>query len=227
MVRHRRLVTAVSIWFAAVLGTTVLSTSSPPGAAGSPPATGASIPVSGSGGRLHLESLRLYLLGPGRSPGRVFFSYGSDDGQFRRAPARGRGRFRQTAHRHRIAMDLDEKELDTPGPLPGQLRNKRGTGVRIRLAPAGRPSRTPGTPPLRWRLSDTIRPSFRTRTPRTEIAITDKPGLMRLGFPANCSGPNFGEAVGFRFGLPPYGKTPSTPKMRCVAYLSPIATACL
>jgi sugar phosphate isomerase/epimerase len=25
----------------------------------------------------------------------------------------------------------------------------------------------------------------------------------------------------------PYGKTPSTPKMRCVAYLLPIATACL
>ena len=72
MVRRGPLVTAVSVSFAAVPGTTIHSTFAPPAASRTPPTTGTTISVSGSGGRLHLESLRLYLLGPGRSPGRFF-----------------------------------------------------------------------------------------------------------------------------------------------------------
>ena len=58
--------------FAAVPGTTIHRTSAPPTATGSPPTSGATISASVSGGRLHLKSLPLYLLGPGRSPGRFF-----------------------------------------------------------------------------------------------------------------------------------------------------------
>jgi hypothetical protein len=50
---------------AAVPGSTILSTSAPPPAAGSPPLTGTTIWASGWGGRLSLESLALYLWGPG------------------------------------------------------------------------------------------------------------------------------------------------------------------
>ena len=41
------------------------------------------------------------------------------------------------------------------------------------------------------------------RAPRAEIAITDKLGSYGLGFLANRSGPNFGEAVGLWSALPP------------------------
>ena len=41
------------------------------------------------------------------------------------------------------------------------------------------------------------------RAPRTEIAITDKLDSYGLGFLANRSRPNFGEAVGLWAGLPP------------------------
>ena len=105
---------------------------------------------------------------------------------------------------------------------------------RNRLAPEPDPRRVvfppvhrPGLRPSLKRSTPPKQSESGLLTPRTEIAITDKPGSYGSGFPASCSGPNFGEAVGLRFGLPPYGKTPSTPKMRCVAYLSPIATACL
>ena len=48
-------------------------TSARPTASGTPPISGTSSLASVSGGRsLHLESLLLYLLGPGRSPGRFF-----------------------------------------------------------------------------------------------------------------------------------------------------------
>ena len=69
--RHGPVAIAVAASFAAVPGTTIHGSSARPTAAGSPPTTGTTW-ASVSGGRLPLKSLPLYLLGPGRSPGRIF-----------------------------------------------------------------------------------------------------------------------------------------------------------
>ena len=52
-------------WCAAAPGTANRGTSAPPSAAGTPPAAGAAMPGSALPGRSRLESLRLYLGGPG------------------------------------------------------------------------------------------------------------------------------------------------------------------
>ena len=72
MVRRGPVEIAVAVSSAAVPGSTIHGTSARPSATGAPPSSGATILASGSGGRLPLESLPLYLLGPGRSPGRIF-----------------------------------------------------------------------------------------------------------------------------------------------------------
>jgi formylglycine-generating enzyme required for sulfatase activity len=58
--------------FAAVPGTKIRRSSERPLAAGSPHSTSSSITGSGLRGRLLLETLLLYPLGPGRSPGQIF-----------------------------------------------------------------------------------------------------------------------------------------------------------
>jgi Sulfatase-modifying factor enzyme 1 len=63
---------AVAVSFAAVPGSSFHSSSARPTATGTPPDSGRPTSGSVSGGRLPLESLPLYPLGPGRSPGRNF-----------------------------------------------------------------------------------------------------------------------------------------------------------
>jgi hypothetical protein len=65
-------VTAICVAFAAVPGSGSQRASAPPPARGTPPVPGTTTSAYGSGGRLTLESLSLYLLGSGRSPGLFF-----------------------------------------------------------------------------------------------------------------------------------------------------------
>jgi Sulfatase-modifying factor enzyme 1/TIR domain len=69
MARRGPLVTAMSVAFAAVPGSTSHRTSAPPPARGTPPAPGTTTSAYGSGGRLALESFMSLPLGSGRSPG--------------------------------------------------------------------------------------------------------------------------------------------------------------
>ena len=77
----------VAVSFAAVPGTSIHGSSARPAATGTLPATGTATSGSVSGGRLHLESLPLYLLGPGRSLGRVFLGHTSMTNNSRRTGA--------------------------------------------------------------------------------------------------------------------------------------------
>ena len=61
----------------------------------------------------------------------------------------------------------------------------------------------------------------------TEIAISDKLGSYGSAFRPTAPVLTSERRSALGSDCLPYGKTPSTPKMRCVAYLSPIATACL
>ena len=55
MVRRGAVITAGTVWLAAVAGTPLHATFAPPNVTTPPPTAGATISVSGSGGQLHLE----------------------------------------------------------------------------------------------------------------------------------------------------------------------------
>src|SRR5262249_52645216 len=70
---------AGTVSFAAVPGSAIPRFSAQPLAMGTSPTSGSTTSASGSGGRLPLESLVLYLFGSRRSPGRFFFEGSAAD----------------------------------------------------------------------------------------------------------------------------------------------------